>query len=206
MRFIRRKGARRCARAVGTESASGFERGKIGVWCQTTGLKRPEWLPTQIQCRSVVPFVVALPHIALSPSMASRRHAIFALPDTMRPYRTALLLILCFALPCIAQAQTAHLTAAEAKNHVGETATVCGRVASIHFAEKAKGLPTFMNLDMPYPQQIFTILIWGTDRPKFGNPERTYRNKNVCVSGKITSHRGIPEIIINTPGQIQIQK
>jgi hypothetical protein len=125
---------------------------------------------------------------------------------TMRPYRTALLLILCFALPCIAQAQTAHLTAAEAKNHVGETATVCRRVASIHFAEKAKGLPTFMNLDMPYPQQIFTILIWGADRLKFGNPERTYRHRNVCVSRKITSHRGIPEIIISTPAQIQIQK
>jgi hypothetical protein len=124
----------------------------------------------------------------------------------MRTYRTALLLILCFVVPCITQAQTAHLTAAEAKNHVGETATVCGRVASIHFAEKAKGLPTFMNLDMPYPQQIFTIVIWGTDRPKFGNPERTYRNKNVCVSGKITSHRGTPEIVITTPGQIQIQK
>jgi hypothetical protein len=89
---------------------------------------------------------------------------------------------------------------------VGETATVCGRVASAHFAEKAKGLPTFMNLDMPYPQQIFTILIWGTDRPRFGNPERTYRNKNVCVSGKIISHHGIPEITINTPEQIQIQK
>jgi hypothetical protein len=63
-----------------------------------------------------------------------------------------------------------------------------------------------MNLDMPYPQQIFTIVIWGTDRPKFGNPERTYRHKNVCVSGKITNHRGIPEIIVNTPAQIQIQK
>ena len=139
--------------------------------------------------------------------MASRRRAIVALPDTMRLYRAALPLILCFALPCIAQAQTAHLTAAEAKNHVGETATACGRVASAHFAEKAKGLPTFMNLDMPYPQQIFTILIWGADKPKFGNPERTYRDKNVCVSGKITSHRGgIPGIVINTPEQIQIQK
>jgi hypothetical protein len=121
-------------------------------------------------------------------------------------YRTALLLIVCFALPSIAQAQKEHLTAAEAKNHVGETATVCGRVASAHFAEKTKGLPTFMNLDMPYPHQIFTIVIWGTDRLKFGNPERTYRNRNVSVSGKITSHREIPEIVVNTPGQIQIQK
>jgi hypothetical protein len=107
--------------------------------------------------------------------------------------------------PCITQAQSAHLTAAEAKNHVGETATVCGRVASAHFAEKTKGLPTFMNLDMPYPHQIFTIVIWGTDRTRFGNPERTYRDKNICVSGKITSHREIPEIVVTSPGQIQIQ-
>ena len=130
--------------------------------------------------------------------MVSKRHT--------QTYRTALLLIVSFALPYIAEAQTAHLTAAEAKNHVGETATVCGRVVRIYFAHKAKGLPTLMNLDMPYPQQIFTIVIWGTDRTKFGNPERTYRDKNVCVSGKITIHHEIPEIVINTPGQLRIQK
>src|SRR5215472_7054369 len=65
------------------------------------------------------------------------------LQDTMRTYRTALLLILCFALPCITQAQTAHLTAAEAKNRAGETATFCGHVASARFAEKSHGRPTF---------------------------------------------------------------
>jgi hypothetical protein len=107
----------------------------------------------------------------------------------------------------IAQAQTEHhLTAAEAKNHVGETATVCGRVASAHFAEKTKGLPTFLNLDKPYPNQTFTILIWGADRPKFGNPESTYRDKNVCITGKITSHRGVPEIVASKPSDIRIQK
>jgi micrococcal nuclease len=97
-------------------------------------------------------------------------------------------------------------TAAEAKNHVGETTTVCGRVASAHFAEKTKGLPTFLNLDRAYPNQIFTIVIWGTDRLKFGKPEATYRDRNVCVSGKITSHRDIPEIVISSPGQIRVQK
>jgi micrococcal nuclease len=124
----------------------------------------------------------------------------------MRTLRAAFLLTLCL-VPCrIARPQTKQLTAEEAKNHVGETATVCGQVASIHFAEKTKGLPTFMNLDKPYPNQIFTIVIWGTDRAKFGKPETTYRDKHVCVSGKITSHRDIPEIVITTPGQIRIQK
>jgi len=124
----------------------------------------------------------------------------------MRIARAALPLIFCVAMCPAANAQNAHLTAAEAKNHVGETATVCGRVASIHFAEKAPGLPTFLNFDLPYPNQTFSIVIWGKDRLKFGKPERTYRDKSVCVSGKITSHRGVPEIAVSKPSEILIQK
>ena len=44
-----------------------------------------------------------------------------------------------------------------------------------------------MDLDEPYPRQIFTILIWGSDRPKFGEPEVKYENKKVCATGLITS-------------------
>jgi hypothetical protein len=55
-------GRSQMCRAVGEESACGFERSKAVVWCQTTGLKRPEWLPPQFQRRSIVPFLVALPH------------------------------------------------------------------------------------------------------------------------------------------------
>jgi hypothetical protein len=102
--------------------------------------------------------------------------------------------------------QTKKIMAAEAKNHVGENATVCGTVASTHYADKTKGQPTFLNLDEPYPKQIFTILIWGSDRPKFGRPEDTYRDKYVCVTGKITSHRGVPEIVASEPTQIELQK
>ena len=83
--------------------------------------------------------------------------------------------------------------------------TVCGRVASAHFAEKAKGLPTFLNLDMPYPKQIFTILIWGKDKPKFGDAVRRFRYSKVCVSGEITSRHEIAEIVVTSPEQIQIQ-
>jgi hypothetical protein len=63
-----------------------------------------------------------------------------------------------------------------------------------------------MNLDMPYPKQIFVIVIWGADRLKFGRPEALYRDRNVCVTGKITSHRDTPAMVISTPSQIRIQK
>jgi hypothetical protein len=108
--------------------------------------------------------------------------------------------------PLLTLAQKAHLTAPEAKARVGETQTVCGKVVSARYAAGSKGQPTFLNLDEPYPKEIFTILIWGEDRSKFGTPETEYRDKNVCVTGKITSYRGTPEIVATEPSQIVAQK
>jgi len=96
----------------------------------------------------------------------------------------------------------ATLTAAQAKDHMGETATVCGMVASATFAARLKGAPTFLNLDTPYPDHIFTALIWGRDRPKFRQPEVQYRDKRVCVTGSIKMFRGRPEIIVKELSQI----
>jgi hypothetical protein len=124
----------------------------------------------------------------------------------MRVLRILQLLPVLLIAPCFVQAQTRHLTAAEAKNHVGETATVCGKVVSARFASKSKGQPTFLNLDEPYPNHIFTVVVWGSDREKFGDIEAKYGVKNVCVSGKITSYQGLPEIAIDDPSQIEIQK
>jgi DNA/RNA endonuclease YhcR with UshA esterase domain len=101
-------------------------------------------------------------------------------------------------------AQTS-ISAADAKNHVGERATVCGEVASTHFAASSRGNPTFINLDKPYPNQIFTVLIWGTNRPKFRDPEEAYRGKHICVTGKISDYKGAPEIIAYEPSQIKVQ-
>ena len=39
------------------------------------------------------------------------------------------------------------LTATEAKAHVGEHATVCGKVVSTRWAESSRGSPTFLNFD-----------------------------------------------------------
>ena len=101
-------------------------------------------------------------------------------------------------------AQTS-ISAAEAKNHVGERATVCGEVASVHYAARSRGNPTFINLDKPYPNQIFTVLIWGSDRPKFGDPEEAYRSKHICVTGKITDYKGGAEVVAYEPSQIKTQ-
>lgn len=97
------------------------------------------------------------------------------------------------------------ITASEARNHVGEMATVCGQVAGAHYAARSRGEPTFINLDRPYPDQIFTIVVWGSDRAKFGRPETEYEGKDICVTGRIKEYRGVPEIAASNPIQIRIK-
>jgi hypothetical protein len=106
-----------------------------------------------------------------------------------------------------AQSQQAKkLSASEAKDHIGAQATVCGKVASTRYAASTRGKPTFLNLDKPYPNQVFTILIWGENREEFGTPEEKYRDKQVCVTGKITEYRGAPEIVVSDPTRVELQK
>lgn len=97
------------------------------------------------------------------------------------------------------------ISTTEAKNHVGENATVCGQVASTHYADRSRGSPTFINLDKPYPNQVFTIVIWGSDRTKFSDPEEKYRGQHICVTGIITIYRGSPEVVAHEPSQIKVQ-
>src|SRR5437016_8963382 len=122
----------------------------------------------------------------------------------MRITRTLALLLIGTVRVLPVQAQR-KLTAAEAKDHVGETATVCGNVVSTRYAASTKGQPTFLDLDKPYPNQIFTIVIWGSNRSKFGRPEVAYNQKRICVTGKITEYRGVPEVIANEPAQIAVK-
>jgi hypothetical protein len=102
--------------------------------------------------------------------------------------------------------QSKKLAAPEAKDHVGEQAIVCGKVASSRYAATTRGKPTFLNLDKAYPSQVFTVLIWGESREKFGTPEEKYREKQICVTGKITEYRGAPEIVVSDPLNIELQE
>jgi hypothetical protein len=59
-------------------------------------------------------------------------------------------------------AQQESINPIDAHKYIGMEKTVCGRVASATYAVRTKGRPTFLNLDQPYPKQIFTVLIWGS--------------------------------------------
>lgn len=115
---------------------------------------------------------------------------------TLRTFNALLFVLSIVFLPAAAQT----ITAADAKNHVGEKATVCGRVADERTATSSRGEPTFINLDSAYPNQVFTILIWGEDRKNVGEMPRV--GAHTCASGMIQAYRGVPEIVVRSGEQL----
>jgi micrococcal nuclease len=94
------------------------------------------------------------------------------------------------------------IPSAKAKNHIGQDATVCGKVADTRYLESGRS-PTFLNFDDKYPNHTFTVVIFGENRAKFGTPEKDYLDKNICVTGKIEDFNGKPEIVVTEPQQIK---
>ena len=98
------------------------------------------------------------------------------------------------------------LQATEAATVIGERAVICGTVVNAVYASGTGGQPTFLNLDRPYPDQPFDIVIWGRDRDRFNPPpEVRYAGTKVCVAGPVTSHQGVPRIEIRSPEQIRVE-
>jgi DNA/RNA endonuclease YhcR with UshA esterase domain len=94
----------------------------------------------------------------------------------------------------------------QASSYIGQRMTVYGPVASTNYAARSNGQPTFLNLGRPYPEQGFTVVIWGRDRSKFPSaPEKYYAGKTVHVTGLVEEYRGVPEIIVTDPGQIEVR-
>ena len=113
--------------------------------------------------------------------------------------------VLVGSVPIAAYSQDT-ITTEEAAKFLGQQKTVCGKVVSSHYAARSKGKPTFINLDKPYLNEVFTVLIWGSARGKFEKPpQEMYAGKEVCVTGMIKRYHGHPLIIVDQPSQI-IQK
>ena len=103
---------------------------------------------------------------------------------------------LCFA------ANAANLRPEDASRHIGETGTVCGVVASATFEADVQSQPTLLDLGKSSPHAVFTAVIYGDHRSKFGTPETSLRSKHICVTGQISDYRGKPEIVVTDPSQL----
>ena len=78
---------------------------------------------------------------------------------------------------------------ADAKNHIGETATVCGKVVDNKVAKyglSGRGKLVVFDIDQPEPNPVFSFMTFGT---KEGGPQEAidaYKDKDVCITGPIT--------------------
>ncbi|MBU0633859.1 MAG: hypothetical protein KKB82_04190 [Candidatus Omnitrophica bacterium] len=87
-----------------------------------------------------------------------------------------------------------------APKYYGKFAVVEGVVVGTYKTNKA----CFLNFHPDY-KRYFTAVIFASSFSKFASsPDVYYKNKKVRVKGTIKEYRGKPEIIINTPSQIEI--
>ncbi len=102
-----------------------------------------------------------------------------------------------------AASQVPRVTVLNAGDYVGERATVCGVATSSSYASSTRGQPTFINLD-EHPDTVFTVVIGGENRHKFVAPEKTYKDKKVCVTGIVETYQEKLQIVVTAPSQIAI--
>jgi hypothetical protein len=101
------------------------------------------------------------------------------------------------------------ISPADAKNHVGETAVVCGKVVDNKVAKygiAGHGKPVSFDLDQAEPSPVFYFVAFG-EKP--GGPQEVisaYQGKRVCVTGKINeAATGGPFIMAADRSQVQAQ-
>src|SRR5438093_2535601 len=68
-------------------------------------------------------------------------------------------------------AGAAELRPEDAIRHIGETATVCGVVASAKFEANARSKPTLLDLGKAYPHAVFTGSAMETLHPSSAPPK-----------------------------------
>lgn len=106
-----------------------------------------------------------------------------------------ILIAFLFFAVSIAYSQTT-ITTKEAKDHIGETLTVSGKVFDVFTSNKGR---TLINFDDKYPNQTFTVVINGENNIDFSAVKA---GSVLTVNGLIESYKDKPEIIIKTQDQI----
>lgn len=94
----------------------------------------------------------------------------------------------------------------DALGYVGQEVTIVGPVVGTNYAGSSNGSPTFLNIGLPYPDPgRFQVVIWGEDRHRFESPpEDLYYGQSIAVTGVVKNYKGVGEIIVKRPSQIEV--
>jgi hypothetical protein len=116
--------------------------------------------------------------------------------------KSLLLNISIFFLPFFCLAQT-EIKLEDVSKHIGDSVVITGKIYSGRYLNSSKGSPTLLNMGDLFPNQLLTLVVWGSDRKNFSNaPETFYIGKNVRVSGKVTLFKEKPQLVLYSEKQI----
>lgn len=115
-----------------------------------------------------------------------------------------LIIILGIFITTISNAQTP-INPGEAGKHIGDSVTVCAKVAGMRYFENSRNQPTFLNMGADFPNQQVTVVIWGDVRKQFTGNIDDLKGKEICITGRISLYKERPQIIINQPADIKLQ-
>ncbi len=106
---------------------------------------------------------------------------------------------LSLALSVGAQAET--IAPSEAAHYVGREATIAGVVRQV---SRSNGGTTFINFGGRFPNHVFYAVIFANRASAFPDVF-DLEGRSVEITGDIQLYKGKPQIIVSTPGQIQIR-
>ena len=88
--------------------------------------------------------------------------------------------------------------------NLGNHVTICDSIVDTYISKRSNKV-TYLDFGYSYPNAKLTAVIFEKDVIKFDeNPAIFYKDKKVCIEGKLKDYKGKPEIIVNDPKQISI--
>lgn len=91
------------------------------------------------------------------------------------------------------------ITSNEVKQHIGDSLRIKGMPADIFLSDKV----AYLNFEDKFPKNPFSCVIFESRFSEFGDLSR-FKNKNVIVTGKVTTYKNKPQVILNSKDQIKI--
>lgn len=89
----------------------------------------------------------------------------------------------------------------DAIQNIGKKVTICSTVYGIKSAEKI----TQMNIGGKFPNSPLTIIIFASSYGNFPTPPaETYKDKNVCVTGRLEEYKGKAQIVVDSASDLII--
>ncbi len=123
----------------------------------------------------------------------------------------SILVVLTFAIKLLAEGTNAptppkpntsallKIGTADATNHYSQEMIVTGRVAQVTIRPTV----TFLNLDKPFPNSPFTVVIFHGHSSFYGDAN-ALKGKSIEIRGKIKKYNDKPEIALDNTNQLTV--